>query len=91
MNHEMHILYATSSNKLSLSRNYKKGTLVRITRGVYANKSWYDSISAIEKHIAHINICVQLYPDIIIVGISLAILHGLTILNPNENLSKVEE
>jgi hypothetical protein len=84
------IIYATDKNRNALSRQCVAGELTRITRGVYADTVWYDSLDRRARYIELIRICCQRHPEIVVAGRSAAILHGLDILSTPEYPAKVD-
>jgi hypothetical protein len=90
MSNNVQILYATDSTRITLAKQCVAGRLIRITRGVYADESWYRSLDTREHYLETIKVCSAKYPEVIVAGRSAAVLHGLDILSLPEYPAKVD-
>jgi hypothetical protein len=85
-----HIIYANTLNRKNLAKKCAAGELTRVTRGVYADSVWYNSLEPRKRYIEIIRICGTLRPEIVIAGSAAAVLHGIDILGYPEYPTAVD-
>jgi hypothetical protein len=90
MDHTQHIVYATTSNRITLAKKCRSGKLTRIAFGVYADSDWYRTLPPLARYKEKIRICGKLHPEVIIAGRSAAVLHGLSLIGSMDYPDKVE-